>query len=171
MKRLSVIWTIAKKEFSRFFKDKRMLFALFFPGIMIYILYSFLGGALIPSLTPSEDYTYRVCVVNAPSWLTEDTLSAIGNFELQTSETELADGEEKVRNEELEAYLVFPNDFVLGGVNGQLSEVKLYTHSADTESAMAAQLLTAALSAAQYGAPNFLLIPQDSQRKGIFPRC
>ena len=166
MKKLSAIWTIAKKEFSRFFKDKRMLIALFFPGIMIYIIYSFLGGTLIPSLTPPEDYTYRVCVVNAPAWLTEDALSAIGKFDLQASETELADGEEKVRNEELEAYLVFPNDFVLGGVNGQLSEVKLYTNSADTESAMAAQLLTAALSSAQYGAPNFLLMPQDVATEG-----
>ena len=60
MKKLSAIWTIAKKEFARFFKDKRTLFALFFPGIMIYIIYSFLGGTLMPSLNPSEDYTYRV---------------------------------------------------------------------------------------------------------------
>ena len=166
MKKLSAIWTIAKKEFFRFFKDKRMLFALFFPGIMIYIIYSFLGGTLIPSLNPSEDYTYRVCVVNAPAWLTEDSLSAIGKFELQTSETELADGEQKVEDGELDAYLVFPNDFALGGVNGQLSEVKLYTNSADAESAMAAQLLTAALSSAQFGAPNFLLVPQDVATEG-----
>lgn len=166
MKKLSAIWTIAKKEFFRFFKDKRMLFALFFPGIMIYIIYSFLGGTLIPSLNPSEDYTYRVCVVNAPAWLTEDSLSVVGKFELQTSETELVDGEQKVEDGELDAYLVFPNDFALGGVNGQLSEVKLYTNSADAESAMAAQLLTAALSSVQFGAPNFLLIPQDVATEG-----
>lgn len=166
MKKLSAIWTIAKKEFFRFFKDKRMLVALFFPGIMIYIIYSFLGGTLIPSLNPSEDYTYRVCVVNAPAWLTEDSLSVVGKFELQISETELADGEQKVEDGGLDAYLVFPNDFALGGVNGQLSEVKLYTNSADAESAMAAQLLTAALSSAQFGAPNFLLIPQDVATEG-----
>ena len=166
MKKLSAIWTIAKKEFARFFKDKRMLMALFFPGIMIYIIYSFLGGTLVPALNPSEDYTYRVCVVNAPSWLTDDALSAIGKFDLQASETELADGERKVKDGELDAYLVFPNDFVLGGVNGRLNEVKLYTNSADTESAMAGQLLTAALASAQYGAPNFLLVPQDVATEG-----
>ena len=166
MKKLSVIWTIAKKEFSRFFKDKRMLIALFFPGILIYIIYSFLGGTLIPSLTPSEDYTYKVCVVNAPSWLDEATLDLVGNFELQTVTAELPDGEQKVRDGELDAYLVFPDGFALGGTDGSLHEVKLYANSADTESAMAAQLLTAVLNSAQYGTPNFLLTPQDLATEG-----
>ena len=166
MKKLSVIWTIAKKEFSRFFKDKRMLIALFFPGILIYIIYSFLGGTLIPSLTPSEDYTYKVCVVNAPSWLDEATLDLVGNFELQTVTAELPDGEQKVRDGDLDAYLVFPDGFTLGGTDGELHEVKLYANSADTESAMAAQLLTAVLNSAQYGAPNFLLLPQDLATEG-----
>ena len=166
MKKLSAIWTIAKKEFARFFKDKRMLVALFFPGILIYVIYSFLGGTLIPSLTPSEDYTYKVCVVNSPVWLTDETLSLVGNFELQSVTAELPDGEQKVRDGELDAYLVFPDGFALGGTDGSLHEVKLYTNSADTESAMAAQLLTAVLNSAQYGAPNFLLVPQDLATEG-----
>ena len=37
------IWTIMKKEFSRFFKDKRLVLALVLPGILIYVIYSFLG--------------------------------------------------------------------------------------------------------------------------------
>lgn len=161
MKKFSVIWTIAKKEFSRFFKDKRMLATLFLPGLLIYVLYSFIGGTLMQSLLPDENYTYRVCVVNAPEWLTEEALAPLGNFELQTVSEELPDAEEKIKNQELDAYLVFPNDFALGGSNGQLHEVKLYANSAETNSAMAAEYLTAALSSVQFGMPNFLLTPQD----------
>ena len=168
MKKLSAIWTIAKKEFSRFFKDKRMLVALFFPGIMIYIIYSFLGGTLVPSLTPSEDYTYRVCVVNAPTWLTEESLSAVGDFDLQMAAEEVADGEQKVKDGELDAYLVFPNGFVIGGTDadGVPYSVRLYINSADTESAMAGQLLTAVISSVQYDAPRFFLTTQDVATEG-----
>ena len=168
MKKLSAIWTIAKKEFARFFKDKRMLMALFFPGIMIYIIYSFLGGTLMPSLNPSEDYTYRVCVVNSPIWLTEESLSLVGNFELQMEAEESVSGEQKVKDGELDAYLVFPNGFVLGGTDadGAPYTVRLYTNSADTESAMAGQLLTAFLSTLQYSEANFLLTPQDVATEG-----
>lgn len=168
MKKLSAIWTIAKKEFSRFFKDKRMLVALFFPGIMIYIIYSFLGGTLVPSLTPSEDYAYRVCVVNAPIWLTEESLSVVGDFDLQMAAEEVADGEQKVKDGELDAYMVFPNGFVIGGMDadGVPYSVRLYVNSADTESAMAGQLLTAVISSVQYDAPRFFLTTQDVATEG-----
>jgi len=162
MKKFSVIWTIAKKEFSRFFKDKRMLATLFLPGLLIYVLYSFLGGTLVQSMLPDENYTYRVCVVNQPAELPlEEMLAPFGNFEIQSVAEELPDAEEKIKNQELDAYLVFPNGFALGGANGQLHEVKLYANSAETNSAMAADYLTAALSSVQFGMPNFLLTPQD----------
>ena len=161
MKKFSVVWTIAKKEFSRFFKDKRMLATLFLPGLLIYVIYSFLGGVMMDAMLPEENYTYRVCVVNAPEWLTEEALSPFGSFELQTVDTELPDGEQKIKDNELDAYLVFPNGFTLGGTDGQLQEVKLYANSAETTSSMAAEYLTAALSSVQFGTPNFLLTPQD----------
>ena len=159
MKKFSVIWTIAKKEFLRFFKDKRMLATLFLPGLLIYCIYSFLGGVIMESMTPDENYAYKVCVVNAPEWLTEDVFAPFGNFDLQMSAEALSDGEQKVKDKQLDAYLVFPNGFAIG--DGQMHEVKLYTNSAETTSAMAGQYLTAVLSTVQYGMPNFLLTPQD----------
>jgi sodium transport system permease protein len=37
---------VAKKELFRFFTDKRLLFStIILPGLMIYILYSFMGEA------------------------------------------------------------------------------------------------------------------------------
>ena len=41
------IWTIMKKEFDRFFKDKRMVVStLLLPGLMIYFVYSIMGTAM-----------------------------------------------------------------------------------------------------------------------------
>ena len=37
------IFTIVKKEFSRFFRDKRMILTVILPGIMIYVIYSLMG--------------------------------------------------------------------------------------------------------------------------------
>lgn len=156
MKKFSVIWTIAKKEFSRFFKDKRMLATLFLPGLLIFAIYSFLGETVMKSMMPDENYTYKVCAVNAPDWL-EPTLDALGVFDVQTRTDELPDAEQMLKNKQLDAYLVFPNEFTLG----QMHEVKLYANSAETTSGMAAEYLTAALSTVQYGAPNFLLVSQD----------
>lgn len=156
MKKFSAIWTIAKKEFSRFFKDKRMLATLFLPGLLIYAIYSFLGETVVNSMMPDENYVYKVCVVNAPDWL-EPTLDALGNFDVQTRTEELPEAEQMLKNKQLDAYLVFPNEFTLG----QMHEVKLYANSAETTSGMAVEYLTAALSAVQYGEPNFLLVSQD----------
>ena len=156
MKKFSAIWTIAKKEFSRFFKDKRMLATLFLPGLLIFAIYSFLGETVVNSMMPDENYAYKVCVVNAPDWL-EPTLDALGNFDVQTRTEELPEAEQMLKSKQLDAYLVFPNGFTLG----QMHEVKLYANSAETTSGMAAEYLTAALSAVQYGEPNFLLVSQD----------
>ena len=49
--------TIIKKEFARFFGDRRMvLTTIFLPGIMIYVLYSFMGNMMMKQFTTSDDY-------------------------------------------------------------------------------------------------------------------
>ncbi len=158
---MRVIWTIAKKEFSRFFKDKRMLVALFMPGLLIYLIYSLLGGVMGSMMGVEEDQTYNVCVVNCPEWLTEETLLPLGNFVLETAEACPENVEETIRNGDFNAYLVFPNDFNVEGAEGEKQEVKLYLDSTDTVSQSAGQLLSAMLSSLQYGEPKFLLTPMD----------
>lgn len=37
------VWTIIKKEFARFFKDRRMIISLLLPGLMIYLVYTLIG--------------------------------------------------------------------------------------------------------------------------------
>jgi len=62
----SNILTIMKKELFRFLSDRRTLFgAVLLPGLMIYIIYTFMGDAISSSIV-QEDVKPVVAVVNAP---------------------------------------------------------------------------------------------------------
>lgn len=56
------ILVIFKKELKRFFTDRRMLLAMFLPGVLIYIIYSFMGNIFSDSLfnNSTTDVTYKV---------------------------------------------------------------------------------------------------------------
>ena len=59
--------TIIKKEFARFFGDKRMVFSVILvPGLMIYLLYSLMGVMMSKQLTTSDDYVGTAYVQNMP---------------------------------------------------------------------------------------------------------
>ena len=158
---MKTILTIIKKEFSRFFKDKRMLATLFLPGILIYFIYSMIGGMMGSWMGVEEDQTYHVCVVNCPDWLTEETLSPFGDFVIETASEAHEDIPALLKDKAFNAYMVFPKDFDVQGGGENLQEVKLYQDSTDTVSLTAAQLLQALLSSMQYDAPKFLLTAED----------
>ena len=66
-------FTIMKKELARFFGDKRMVFTtILMPGLMIYILYSFMGSSMMKQLMPDENYVAKAYVQNMPEELKED---------------------------------------------------------------------------------------------------
>ena len=55
------ILAIMKKELRRFFGDKRMIATLILPGLLIYVIYSLMGGALSENLAGGGENTeYRV---------------------------------------------------------------------------------------------------------------
>lgn len=61
------ILTIIKKEFARFFGDKRMVFTtIIMPGLLIYLIYSFMGDGLKDTFAPDEGYRAKVYVQNMP---------------------------------------------------------------------------------------------------------
>ena len=55
-------FTVFKKEMRRFFTDRRMLFALFLPGVLIFVVYSLMGRIFTNVLTETkvENTSYRV---------------------------------------------------------------------------------------------------------------
>ena len=61
------IITIMKKELARFFGDKRMVFSILMPGILIYIMYSFMGTAMGDAFGVDEDYTPSIRSVGMPA--------------------------------------------------------------------------------------------------------
>ena len=60
---MRTIFTIVKKELKRFFSDPRMLVSLFLPGILIYGIYSVMGGFITDSMTTDE---YNIYIENLP---------------------------------------------------------------------------------------------------------
>ena len=58
---------IMKKEFDRFFGDKRLVFTtILMPGLMIYILYTLLGQGIMKQFAASKDYVYQIYTVDLP---------------------------------------------------------------------------------------------------------
>lgn len=160
---MKTIWTIIRKELARFFKDRRMLCSLLLPGILIYFVYSFLGTVVVDSLTGvPEDHTYTVCAVNAPDFLTEETLSSIGKVTIETADPSQDETyREQVKNGELDAYLVFPNGFSVLGNGAEKPTVELCLNSLEPASATIGTALNALLASMQYGEPNFYLTAVD----------
>ena len=62
------IWTIMKKELSRFFGDRRIVIStILLPGLLIYIMYSFMGNALAKNYGTDEDAPFHIAAVALPA--------------------------------------------------------------------------------------------------------
>lgn len=63
----SNVLTIIKKEFARFFGDRQLLFtAVIMPGLLIYIIYSFMGSGIESMVSEGADDVVTVRVENMP---------------------------------------------------------------------------------------------------------
>lgn len=132
--------TIVKKELSRFFTDRKLLFStVIMPGLMIFIVYTLLGTMFSTLLTTDEDYVYKIQAVNMPASI-EDVLKQ-GDF---TSEPitaqKLDDAKEAITKGELDLCLVFPEGFdekiaAYDAQSGQKApEILMYYNSGETAS-------------------------------------
>lgn len=66
------MFTIIKKEMARFFGDKRLVFTtVVLPGLMIYIMYTFMGQGLMKEMTTADDYIPKAYAVNMPKEIEE----------------------------------------------------------------------------------------------------
>jgi sodium transport system permease protein len=111
---------IILKELRRFFTDRRMvLTTIILPGLMIYLLYTLIGGA-VGSLT-SVDNTKSIYVVNLPDSLKAQISTAGLNFE--ASDNSQVDAlKQQVTDKDADLLVVFPADFD-AQVNAQLAAV------------------------------------------------
>ena len=140
MKKKNNIITIIKKELSRFFGDKRMFFTtVLLPGLIIYVLYSFMGNAVSGMFTTSQDYVPSVYVVNMSP--TMDTLTANAGFDItRISEPGIDEAKQEITDKTADLLVVLPEDFdaaVAAYEPSQLTapQVEIYYNGTKTESA------------------------------------
>ncbi len=144
------VLTIMKKELDRFFGDRRMVFSILMPGILIYVMYCFMGVAMGDAFGVDEDYTPTVRAAGLPASM-EPLLQQTG-FAVTAEEDEAA-AREAVAAQTLDLLLVFPEDFDRITADYEVSSglpapnVEIYYNSAATSSAMAYQAVTGLLDA------------------------
>lgn len=160
------ILAIMKKELRRFFGDKRMIATLILPGLLVYVIYSLMGGALSEKLAGGgEDTEYRVLTHGSSDLISEVTLNSGMNIIYYrcpncTEEHDPAAISKSINEEGFHAYLVIPEDFdqkiaAYDPATGlPAPEVKIYYNSSDADSATAYSTLLALLGALESSMAN-----------------
>lgn len=127
------IFVIVKKEFKRFFTDKRMIMSLILPGVLIFVLYSLMGNFIGKAITPADDYEYVICVENESVTL-DGYLSTLG-FKYKKVNAPREEAEKKLVDKEIDLYVSFSEDFDDAGADKAGKNVVIEYNSAKRESA------------------------------------
>ena len=139
---MKAILAIIKKEFSRFFLDRRMvLTTLLLPGLLIYVVYTAIGS--ITSAIAEVPSTPAVYVQNMPESLSD----AIGGmFEVRQQSVSDEEAKEQIRQGDIDLLVIFPENFdELGATSGEVPSVSIYYYSAETASSSAYSMMVALL--------------------------
>lgn len=160
------IWTIMRKEFDRFFKDKRMVVStLLLPGIMIYFVYSIMGSAMGSQFMTEEEYVYKMEVVNMPT-----TLEAVfeeGTFDI--SKVDSIDFDtlaERISDKEVDVALVFEANFdaVVASVKDVSTNIEIYYNSTISESSDAYATVTGIIDAIETSIVDIFKVNTDLEK-------
>ena len=158
------IWTVMKKEFARFFRDRRLVVSLFLPGILIYLIYSLLGSGLISNLGGvDENYVYQVYTVNMPDEFAAQ-FEGVSFMELHAISAEEADGHKQAVSDQQEDLLViFPADFeekyaaAVAGDPTAAPTVEFFYNTVRSEGSQAYSLFASAISDLQQQVTSYFL--------------
>ena len=143
--------TIIKKEFSRFFGDKRLFFTtVLMPGLLIYCIYTFMGEGMMKEFETDDAYVAKAYVQNMPEEFAPvfEEMSAEWT-EVSASETEGI--KEKLSNKEADVLVVFPEEFVSAvtaydvTAGGTAPNVEIYYNSTESESTKMYSMVTGVL--------------------------
>ena len=145
------ILAIMRKELARFFSDKRMVVSILLPGVLIYVMYSFMGQAMGSLYGVEEDYVPTVQVVQLPDSVVGLVETGGGLNLLEVDASAVAEAQSAVTDQTLDLLAVFPEDFDRAvaantPAGGQPApNVELYYNAASTASQSAYMLLTSLL--------------------------
>ncbi len=146
------ILTIMKKELARFFGDKRMVVSILMPGILIYVMYSFMGTAMGSMFGVDEDYVPTIQAANLPASM-EALSEAAGLPVTGVDMGGVESAKSAVTDQALDLLLVFPEGFdqaveaYTTASGAAAPNVEIYYNSASTQSQSAYMAVTAMLDA------------------------
>ena len=147
------ILTIMKKEFARFFGDKRMIIMVLLPAVLIYVVYTFMGTALTTAFTPDVDHDPWAYVVNMPDSIVPWAQShGIGIRHIEAHEVQ--DVKERISLRQAELCIIFPEDFDaqvevfdVQTATGPAPNIEIFFNAADPNSTAAFNRTYSMLSA------------------------
>lgn len=167
----NAIFMIFKKEIDRFFKDKRTLIALIMPGILIYLIYSLMGGFMEDAFMPDEEYSPIIYSVNTP----ESAKALLDAAELEIIDSEDIEAEKQlIVDGEADVLMIFPEDFdekisVYSPTSGEAApNIEIYFNSADTNSATAYQTISVIFDAFESQLTNLFDINRPTSEDQTF---
>jgi len=145
---------IIKKEFIRFFTDRRMVITtVIMPGLMIYLIYSFIGVFATNMTSTDNNYQPSIYTINTPA--SAKTLFSQANI----SPTEIPASQEdsikqQIQDKTADLLVVFPDGFDATIANHAGTDstaytppnIEIYSNSARTESDSANTTVTALLN-------------------------
>ena len=147
MKTNNAILTIFKKELARFFKDRRTLVAILLPGVLLYMIYSLMGGAMSNAFMPDDAYAPQIRAVELPDSIRMITeMSGLATEEIDADSIEQC--KQAISDGDVDILLVFPIGFDESIASGDLiPNIEIYYNSSATNSATSYQTVVALLDA------------------------
>lgn len=104
-------FTVTKKEFKRFFGDKRLFFStVILPGLMIFVIYTIMGSVMKEAFAPDEKYTPKVYSINAPESM-QKFFNQLKADQKETTIDKVDKIKAKIKAEKAELLIVFPENF------------------------------------------------------------
>ena len=132
------IYTIFRKEMARFFKDKRLvLTTIILPGLMIFVMYSFMGNMMKNQFGVKEDYVAKVNVKNLPESISPRLEGS--QFEVKKVEGDIGESKKLVADKDIDLAINFPENFDKEVAEyktgeGEAPQIEMYYNSANEES-------------------------------------
>ena len=169
--------TIIKKEFARFFGDRQMLFTtVIMPGLLIYLIYSFMGMAMKKMATEGTNEQVTLCVENLPASVAPliDGIPAIAISQQAVSQADI----DRLEDKSLNVVLVrFPEAFdekvaTYDPQSGMAApNVEIYYNSANNASSRVYHILEASLSAYEDQLSNRFDINRADSEEAAFDKA
>ncbi len=163
------VLTIFKKEWDRVIKDKRLVFTvIFLPGLMIFLIYSFMGTAM----QNSQNNFTEVAIVNQTEdfkWLyrLNEDLANINVIEIEASA--IGEYKELINQEKWALLIVFPENFESYDGVGEKPIVTIYSNPNDLTTSNVVNRFTNYLFAYQnslseilYGDTNYFYVDNEA---------